>query len=123
MVIQSVMLIIGLDLLIVVTCNKMKKFIFDPEKYREAPIYSIVVEAIKDARKQYYYSRSRELGKKEIDFAADYVEYRLGKTLGLQLSDVIIKKCQTVDDIVNYVNLVRRMYGQGFYFDKTIMRK
>ena len=29
----------------------------------------------------------------------------------------------TVDDIVNYVNLVRRMYGQGFYFDKTIMRK
>ena len=101
----------------------MKKFIFDPEKYREAPIYSIIVEAINDAKKQYYYSRSHKLGKKEIDFVADYVEYRLGKTLGLQLSGVIIKKCQTVDDIVNYVNLVRRMYGKGFYFDKTIMRK
>ena len=101
----------------------MKKFIFDPEKYREAPIYSIVVEAIKDARKQYYYSRSRELGQKEIDFMADFILHRLEKKLCLQLSEKKIKKCQTVDDIVNYVNLVRKMHGGGFYFDKTIMRK
>ncbi len=101
----------------------MKKFIFDPEKYRETPIYSIIVEAIKDARKQYNCSRSRELGKKEIDFVADYIEYRLEKRLGLQLSSVIIEKCQTVDDIINYVNIVRKIHGKGFYFDKTIMRK
>lgn len=102
----------------------MKKFIFDPEKYREVPIYNTVVEAIKDAKNQYHYSsRSRELGKKEIDFVADFILHRLEKKLCLQLSSVIIKKCQTVNDIINYINLVRKMHGVGFYFDRTIMRK
>lgn len=101
----------------------MSRYIFDPEVYREKPVYGVIVEVIKDAKKQYYYSRSRELGKKEIEFVSDFLENRLEKKLNIQLSSVIIEKCKTIEDIINYVKFVNKEYGPGFYFDKTKMRK
>ena len=101
----------------------MKKFIFDPDSYREAPIYGVVVDAIKDAKKYFSTSMARELGRDETEYVSELLETRLERELGVFVSSVIIQKCQTIEDIVEYIRLIRKVHGAGFYFDKTKMRK
>ena len=57
----------------------MRKFIYDPEIYREKPVYGLLIDGIKDAKTFFKTSRAREVGQKEIEYVSDFLESRLEK--------------------------------------------